>query len=197
MITFKQYFLESEDYRGSHTAPNKNDTPLWNVVDVYGEEFYKLPSQTIAQYYGHYGDVRRDNIPVNIIRNYHNKPNAKVKIYRAVPIILSVKEQIQELELQKAKFLRRGRVPSGYNKESYYENLINKIKQLQSSPDFDKPETKITINPNDWVTIDRNYALEHKNSTLRGKGKILTKTVLAKQLYTDGNSIFEWGYDPN
>jgi len=196
MKTFKQYFLESEDYRGYHKAPNKNDTPLWNVVDVYGEEFYKLPSQTIAQYYGHYGD-NRDYIPINIIRNCHNKPNAKIKIYRAIPIILSVKEEIQKLELQKANYLKRGIIPSGHNKESYYENLINKIQQLQTSQDLNKPETKITINPNDWVTIDRNYALEHKNSTLRGKGKILTKIVLAKQLYTDGNSIFEWGYDPN
>jgi hypothetical protein len=196
MKSFKQYFLESEDYRGSHTAPNKNDTPLWNVIDVYGKDFYSLPSDTVARYYAHYADYR-DKTAVNIIRNFYNKPNAKIKIYRAVPKILSIRDQINELNQKKSKFLRRGRVPYGYDKKTYFSDLVDKIESLQRSPDLDKPETKITINPNDWVTIDRNYAIEHKNSALGGKGKILTKTVLVKHLYTDGNSIFEWGYDPS
>ena len=51
------------------------------------------------------------------------------------------------------------------------------------------------INSGDWVTINKEYAIEHGKSNLRNKYKIIQKTVLASQLYTDGNSIHEWGYD--
>ena len=54
------------------------------------------------------------------------------------------------------------------------------------------------INPGDWVTPSRGYAHDHGKSHLGGKGtyKILKKTVRANELYTDGNSIHEWGYHP-
>ena len=75
----------------------------------------------------------------------------------------------------------------------------------------DKPETQIkiyravpnniksdsSINSGDWVTINKRYAIQHGESTLYGNYKILTKVVPAKHLYTDGNSIHEWGYDPS
>lgn len=50
--------------------------------------------------------------------------------------------------------------------------------------------------PGDWVTINKKYAVQHGKSNLDGNYMILTKTVPAKYLYTDGNSIHEWGYDP-
>lgn len=53
------------------------------------------------------------------------------------------------------------------------------------------------INPGDWVTINRRYAKEHGEGWLEGDFKILSKIVSAKDLYTDGNSIHEWGYDPS
>lgn len=54
------------------------------------------------------------------------------------------------------------------------------------------------INPGDWVTINRKYAIDHGESNLGGKGnyKIISKKVTAKDIYTDGNSIHEWGYAP-
>lgn len=52
------------------------------------------------------------------------------------------------------------------------------------------------INPGDWVTVNKDYAKEHGEAWLEGKFKILTKIVSAKHLYTDGNSIHEWGYHP-
>jgi hypothetical protein len=83
------------------------------------------------------------------------------------------------------------------------------ISIIQSSRD--KPETQIKIyravpktvspgspiNPGDWVTINKRYAIQHGESNLYGDYNILTKTVPAKYLYTDGNSIHEWGYDPS
>lgn len=51
-----------------------------------------------------------------------------------------------------------------------------------------------SINDGDWVTLTEEYAHEHGNNALRGNYKILTKVVKAADLYTDGNSIQEWGY---
>jgi hypothetical protein len=46
------------------------------------------------------------------------------------------------------------------------------------------------------VTLNRSYAVEHGRSNLNNRYKILTKTVRAKDLWTDGNSLLEWGYTP-
>ena len=53
------------------------------------------------------------------------------------------------------------------------------------------------IEPGNWVTINKEYAVEHGMANLNKRYKILTKTVPAKHLYTDGNSVHEWGYDPS
>ena len=53
------------------------------------------------------------------------------------------------------------------------------------------------INTNDWVTPVRAYAVEHGRSHLSNQFKIVSKTVPAKHLYTEGNSWEEWGYDPS
>jgi hypothetical protein len=52
------------------------------------------------------------------------------------------------------------------------------------------------INPGDWVTINRAYAVGHGKSALNGRYKILSKLVRADEIYTDGNSIHEFGYWP-
>jgi hypothetical protein len=51
-----------------------------------------------------------------------------------------------------------------------------------------------TINPGDWVTSSREYATQHGKGL--GKYKLLSKIVPAKTLFTNGDSIHEWGYDP-
>lgn len=52
------------------------------------------------------------------------------------------------------------------------------------------------ITPGDWVTITRAYAREHGRESLNNDFKILTKTVSARDIYTAGDSLDEWGYDP-
>ena len=54
------------------------------------------------------------------------------------------------------------------------------------------------INPGDWVAITRSYARAHGLS-VHGKGGfvVLSIKVPAKHLFTDGNSLQEWGYDPS
>ena len=79
------YLLENEDYRGLHRAPGKDrGAPLWDLSgDIYSDDIYTLPIETAARYYGH---SEPGDIPViSLIRQYHNKPDAEVVIYRAVP----------------------------------------------------------------------------------------------------------------
>ena len=53
-----------------------------------------------------------------------------------------------------------------------------------------------SINPGDWVTTSKAYAKEHGEGSLQGNYRIGSMRVPAKHLYTEGNSISEWGYDP-
>ena len=52
------------------------------------------------------------------------------------------------------------------------------------------------INTGDWVTINRAYAKDHGEAALRGQYRVVSLVANARDLFTDGNSIHEWGYDP-
>jgi hypothetical protein len=56
--------------------------------------------------------------------------------------------------------------------------------------------TKEALNTGDWITLDRKYAKEHGEGALNGDYKIISKTVRARDLFTNGDSIYEMGYDP-
>lgn len=51
------------------------------------------------------------------------------------------------------------------------------------------------INHGDWVTIDRNYAVQHGESALGGDYKLQRIRVPAKSLFTNGDSPYEFGLD--
>lgn len=57
------------------------------------------------------------------------------------------------------------------------------------------PAEVTSINPGDWVAITRQYAKEHMEG--EKNWKILSMKVKAKDIYTEGNSWDEWGYDPS
>ena len=57
-------------------------------------------------------------------------------------------------------------------------------------------DIKAKINVGDWVTIIRQYAKDHGESALRGNYKIISKLVNARDIFTNGDSIHEWGYYP-
>lgn len=50
------------------------------------------------------------------------------------------------------------------------------------------------INPGDWVTPNLDYAIQH--GARLGDYHVLEKEVPAKHIWTDSNSIHEFGYDP-
>lgn len=87
---------------------------------------------------------------------------------------------------------------SPYDHESY-----NVIRAARGRPDAtvtvyravpsDKGDD---INPGDWVTTSRSYAKQHGEAALSGDYKILSKKVKASDLFTEANSIHEWGWSP-
>lgn len=183
----------SNDYKGEHMAPDKSDSPLWDVSKgAYPEDIYTIPLDLAARYYG--ASEPGDMAVTDLIRRYRNKPNAKVKIYRAVPHVKTREDEIAELEDLKRQIMRRGKA----NTTLSYDSLSNKIDKLRQEIESGLPDKEkiTTINPGDWVTIYRPYAVDHGKGALNGEYKILTKTVLAKELFTDGNSLYEWGWDP-
>jgi hypothetical protein len=63
------------------------------------------------------------------------------------------------------------------------------------------PEYVNEIYRGDWVTLTKNYAKLHLELVYGagrdpGKGKIISKKVCAKELFTAGDSLSEWGYWP-
>jgi hypothetical protein len=58
------------------------------------------------------------------------------------------------------------------------------------------PDVSDNINSGDWVTINKRYAIGHGESSLEGDYKVISKKVHAKDLFTSGDSIHEWGYNP-
>lgn len=72
-------------------------------------------------------------------------------------------------------------------------NIKNaRIKVFRAIPE----DLNIKISKGDWVSIERSYAKEHGKNNLNDQFKIISKTVFARDLFTNGDSIQEWGYDP-
>ena len=83
--------------------------------------------------------------------------------------------------------------------------IVSQMQSMKGRPD--KPvtiyravpksvPTKDALNTGDWITLDRQYAKEHGEGALGGDYKIIKKTVKARDLFTNGDSIYEMGYDP-
>lgn len=209
-----------EDYKGEHTAPDKESgSPLYDVTlnGIYPEDIY---SNNALQYYG--AGESYDYESISIINSYRNRPNRPITIYRAVPDLNKKENQeikdLVDILNYKHKF---GFFPFSGNKKSYnmsfkkirdkhdeefqssenmsydeydtilYKKINDKISELKSQ--LKKP---FKINKGDWVTISKQYAIDHGRHSLNNNYKITQKSVYARDIYTDGNSIHEWGYDP-
>ena len=59
-----------------------------------------------------------------------------------------------------------------------------------------KGEKATKINPGDWVTVSKEYAMEHGEGQLGGKYKIISQKVPASHVTTNADSILEQGYYP-
>ena len=85
------------------------------------------------------------------------------------------------------------------------KDTINVLRRAKGKPDepikiyraVPKGLENPTINVSDWVTPSKQWAVNHGYTQYNKNYTILTKIVKAKDLYTDGCSIHEWGYDPS
>jgi hypothetical protein len=187
------------EYQGLHTPPDpESGAPLHDLTgggNIYPDDIYG-PNAT--RYYGTGEDVL-DRQTIGIIQSFHKRPNAPVKIYRAIPYNKTIYEQIADIEKQKAYILKYGKVPPGVetnlNRSAYYDKIYDDMEKLKSLPP-EKELEKTGINPGDWVTINREYAKQHGESALKGDYKIISKSVRAKDIFTNGDSIHEFGYWP-
>lgn len=155
------------DYRIEHTAPGKEGAPLYDLT--VNEVYPKDVYSTLHHYVD--GDPRYDYDSLAVISSVQGKPDARVTIYRALPAAL-VMQHKKDLR----KWLRA------------YEKDPEGVGFAPAPP----------IHPGDWVTLSERYAKLHAQDLEgRGKnGKIVSKRVKASTVWTNGDSINEWGYWP-
>ena len=185
---------EEEDYRGIHRAPDSSDSPLYDVTltGVYPDDIYT--SDNALRYYG--AGYSYDALALSIIHVYHHKPDKRIRIYRAIPIGITTVEKIARYEKDMEYIMKYGKIPSDvknweYSSE-YYDFMVDEIEKLSKLPQ----DEKIEINDRDWVGITPEYTKDHGETQYgEGKYRVLTKVVPCKHVYTEGNSLQEWGYD--
>ncbi len=203
----KKLLRETLDYKGEHSAPDKDDTPIYDMTQTLPDDIY---SNDAVRLYGEHSDEYSDQYSIHIIHSVRNKPKAKVKIYRAVPDLnYDVSKKIKELSSiisyknQFGFYPMKNKIVNDLDAK-YYDSISDYDKRMQQI--YNDIETEInnlsaqkskglTINNGDWVTINPDYAKSHGRNNLNNKFKIITKTVPANTLFTFGDSIHEWGYN--
>jgi hypothetical protein len=206
---FRDFLLEELDYTGEHSAPTRDDSPMYDLSDTYGDDIYSLKG---AYYYGVKNDDYSDEISLNIIRNTKGKPNYRVMVYRAVPDLnYDINKKMKAIKdilnyREKFRFLNfppRNPIVSSLEAKYSIDEYTYNEQQEKIREDLEKQlielsiqkKKSLAINSGDWVTINKEYAKAHGRDNLKNKYKILSKIVKASQLYTDGNSVHEWGYN--
>ena len=201
------YKIAQEDYRDAHTSPDANSgAPLYDLTNVYPDDIYSWEAERL------YGTgASYDNESLNIIRYAKGKPNARVIVYRAVPDPnAEIKKEIQKLNNILNYQFKYGFFPIGneivneiennHSNDNYsYDELRKVIREdieLKINELRNSMSSRIKINAGDWVTLSKRYAQDHAMQSGYGASRILQKTVLAKDLYTNGDSIHEWGWSP-
>lgn len=92
----------------------------------------------------------------------------------------------------------------GHGDAALDRGTFRKVNAYKGNPDApvtmyravpnDVPEGAI-INNGDWVTINPDYARIHGEGPLNGNYRVLQQQVPARKLFTNGDSIHEFGYD--
>lgn len=186
-------------YRSTHEAPSPDfGAPLHDLTgggQMYPADVY---SSKAAQYYGT-GFDKADREAFALANSVRGNPNAMVTMYRAVPKELSNSEKLAKIEKDMATYMKRKTLPKDANTNDgskWYDFAYDERERLRKLPD--EPSKNIdNINAGDWVTLTKDYAKQHGESVLNGNYKIISKKVKAKDLWTNADSIQEFGYNPS
>lgn len=189
----------------SKTLPND-----YNQLSIMATEAYsalkKNPSKETHDLYKMVMEAR-DNATLNNPRNVVEKPTVQTdETYRGqhqAPMADSGKPLFDLTDVYPEDFYSSKAVqyygtgdPSDFkviNQLQYLRNKPNESVWMYRAVPKDAPSE---ISKGDWVTIDRNYAKEHGESALGGEYKIVKRKAYARDLYTNGDSPYEMGYDP-
>lgn len=86
----------------------------------------------------------------------------------------------------------------GNIKDKTYKESLDALKKIKGDPEAEITIYRATpskeINDGDWVTLSKEYANIHNESSLDGNGNILEMKVKAKNLKFAGDDIREFGY---
>ncbi len=191
----------STEYRGQHEAPcPESGCPIFDLSgeaqiypdDVYGSDALRM--------YGD-GNDRASRESLNVLHSVKDKPGAKVTIYRAFPKPEKIEETIQRLQRERTSYLRRNQAPqnplrlTGSEWYNWAHDEEQRLKSLLESDDNpNPPPLSPSIKKGDWITLSRFYAEKHGIENLGNQFQILSATVRADQVFTDGNSLNEMGY---
>lgn len=91
----------------------------------------------------------------------------------------------------------------GTGSDAMDKQTMGVLQSLRGKPDADVtiyravPKGVDNINAGDWVTVNKQYAKDHGEGALGGDFDIIERKVKAKDIFTNGDSIHEFGYDPN
>jgi len=182
----------------------------YNKLSTMATEAYdalrKNPSKETHDYYKMVMEAR-DNAPVNNPKNVQSiAPQTTLDNYQGqhqAPTANSGKPLFDLTDIYPEDFYSAKGVQY-YGVGSPRDALvINQLQNLRNKPNepvwmyraVPKDATS-TINKGDWVTIDRQYAKEHGESALNNEYKIIKRKVYARDLFTNGDSPYEMGYDP-
>jgi hypothetical protein len=90
----------------------------------------------------------------------------------------------------------------GTGNESMDKDTMGLLQSLRGQPDADVkiyravPKGVDDLNAGDWVTVNKQYAQDHGEAALGGDFDIVERKVKASEIFTNGDSIHEFGYDP-
>ncbi|AUR85775.1 hypothetical protein NVP1081O_040 [Vibrio phage 1.081.O._10N.286.52.C2] len=211
MYSFSEFInLAESDYMGSHRAPGPPHAARLDDLtkgdfsypdDIYGPD--------ATRYYAT-GSSRADSESMAVIRASRDSPNSKVVIYRAVPDYdHDVRSELKKINSYISSYNRYGFFDDDDYMDSLYNKFVSELGQrhiavqdamiayLNDKSDelsSNMNSEKLTINSGDWVSLSKSYAIEHGRSNLDGKYKIIQKKVYVKELFTDGDSINEFGW---
>lgn len=162
--------------RSAKGRPNKPIVVYRAVPDVNRDIDKKIKKlREILMYQSRYGFLPIGNKKVDEVEAKYEKGEDNL--------------QPMEKELEEWLNGNPGKNFWDWKKAMTARDIRSEIEALRS-----RREPNYKINSGDWVSICKRYAIEHGNSNLNGVFKVLQKTVPARMLYTNGDSIQEWAY---
>ncbi len=92
---------------------------------------------------------------------------------------------------------------SGPDMRTAESEVLSAMRKARGNPDYEltiyravSPDDSRDSREGDWVTPSKAYADQHGRGPLNGKYVVRSKKVKARTLWTEGNSLLEWGYHP-